>query len=799
MSDGTGTPFGKYELLERLGAGGMAIVYRARYVAAPGITKPVVIKRVLREYAEEASFVEMFIHEARICVGLNHGNIVQVFDFGQVDGEYFLAMELVDGQPLSRVLKKATAMGMAQLPPPLAVGIAMELCKGLHHAHTRTDEKRRPLGVVHRDVSPDNVLISYEGEVKITDFGIAKAQLVGQPKTQSGVMKGKYRYFSPEQARTVPNLDARSDVYAVGVLLYVMLCGRMPAEGEEGAVLQRVIRGQLTPPQELNPDLDEELVHILAEALATDRNARTPDAEALYLQLSQWASVKTPLFPVHTLKHLMGLLYESELTAMDRPPQFPARLREQVALWSRSRRKVVPKTDTLPAVAWPGSAPAASVRPAPRGPKAEPSRPVRRASRPEQRVAAAPQAPARPSQADDTLEVTMDVTVPPSAKPVAPSHKPVPEPAPEPYARVTGALMGVPAYWFIIVGVLVLAGVGFKALSVLRSPPLMIVSEPPGARVSLDRKEQGVTPLEVEGVSRKEPHTVELSLPGRKTWSGRFQAGMLGEQLQVILEPLKPVAVTKAPEVVAPSGPAASTRVSTDGVPAKFLLEESWHVFSAVARSLREPLDEKRTYSVWLSGSFTGEAPVSEQDMQRGLRSEPIHSTQVYVFLEGTEVSPQERLIMLSATPHTVASAQGLDAFVLGGTSAERNVDQELTLHVRDTVSKKVVHRRLDTRQFSKVVAPESRYTVRQLDAAVSYTVDIRAHEGAQASALAMLVVPGAGGAVEVTGQGAGDFRYALPPGRYTVRGARELWFVLPRWQHEGGPVQMEVSVNSDH
>ncbi|MBN1206053.1 MAG: serine/threonine protein kinase, partial [Myxococcaceae bacterium] len=148
----------------------MATVYRARYTAAPGITKSVVIKRVLDVYAENPSFVEQFIQEARISVGLNHGNIVQVFDFGQVEGEYFLAMELVEGQPLSRALKRAQSLGLAQLPAPLAVNVAIEMCKGLHHAHTRIDERGRPLGLVHRDISPDNVLISYEGEVKISDF-----------------------------------------------------------------------------------------------------------------------------------------------------------------------------------------------------------------------------------------------------------------------------------------------------------------------------------------------------------------------------------------------------------------------------------------------------------------------------------------------------------------------------------------------------------------------------------------------------------------------------------------------------
>ena len=337
LNDTPVTPFGKYELLERLGMGGMAIVYRARYTAAPGITKSVVIKKVLDVYAENPSFVELFIHEARISVGLNHGNIVQVFDFGQVNGEYFLAMELVEGQPLSRVLKKAQAMQLSKLPAPLAVNIAIEMCKGLHHAHTRADENGRPLGLVHRDISPDNVLISYEGEVKISDFGVAKAQLAGRPETEAGMVKGKYLYFSPEQALG-EELDARSDVYAVGVVLFKMLCGRLPAEGPEIAVMQRIVQGRLTPALQLNPDLDPALVDLLQEAMALKREDRIPSAEALQHQLSHWMATRAPLFPAHTLKHMMGLLYETELTALGRPPQVAQRFREQMARWSATQR-----------------------------------------------------------------------------------------------------------------------------------------------------------------------------------------------------------------------------------------------------------------------------------------------------------------------------------------------------------------------------------------------------------------------------------------------------------------------------
>ncbi|SEU34623.1 serine/threonine-protein kinase [Stigmatella erecta] len=533
MSDGTVTPFGKYELLERLGAGGMAVVYRARYTAAPGISKPVVIKRVLGHYAEDPAFVEMFVHEARISVGLNHGNIVQVFDFGQVGDEYFLAMELVDGQPLSRLLKKAEALGLAQLPPPLAVNIAIEMCKGLHHAHTRTDERGRPLGLVHRDISPDNVLVSYEGEVKISDFGIAKAQLAGRPVTESGVVKGKFRYLSPEQACAEKELDARSDVYAVGVVLYRMLCGRLPTEGHEYAVMHRIVEGRLTPPRELNPGLEEELVQILQEALATDREARIPDMEALHLRLSQWTAAMAPMFPVHTLKHLTALLCEDELTARGRPPQLPPKFREQVARWS-SQQQRKPRPPQEPPTPWPGTPAAGSARPET---ASEATRPVRRVARAEPRKAWG-----RPEGALDgeTRELAPVVREAPGrrASPAASAVAP-----PDGYAKAVGVLMNLP-HWRLLAAGAVLAVMLFKiavAYFGWGTPPLVIRSDPPGALVSVDHTFKGTTPLELPDVSRGEPHTLELTRQGMKVWSRRFEPGTLSERLDVTLEPVNPL------------------------------------------------------------------------------------------------------------------------------------------------------------------------------------------------------------------------------------------------------------------
>jgi Protein kinase domain len=277
--------FGKYLLLKRLGAGGMAETWLAERQAQQGVRKRVVIKRILPHRAEQPGFVEMFIEEAKISATLSHANIAQVFDFGDVGGEYFIALEHVDGLPLDALMRAAGTLGYWHLPYPIAMLIAIDACKGLHHAHTRTDETGQLLGIVHRDVSPDNLVISAEGETKVLDFGVAKAAFEGRSETDPGIVKGKHLYMSPEQAVADP-LDARSDVYAMGIVLYQMLCGARPYGGGTVAAMQAVAAGRYVPPLVANPDLPEPLAALLERALAFDRQQRTPSAQALQEELS---------------------------------------------------------------------------------------------------------------------------------------------------------------------------------------------------------------------------------------------------------------------------------------------------------------------------------------------------------------------------------------------------------------------------------------------------------------------------------------------------------------------------------
>ncbi|MBN8228596.1 protein kinase [Corallococcus macrosporus] len=339
-----GDVFGRYELVSWLGRGGMAETWRAQLVGDAGVTKPVLIKKVLPEYANDEAFISMFISEARISATLSHGNVAQVFDFGRVDGEYFLAMEFVDGQPLHRVLKRAMKSELGALPIPVAVFIAMEMCRGLHYAHTRTDSTGRPLGIVHRDISPDNVLLGYEGQVKIVDFGIAKAQLLRGFKTAPGVVKGKYLFFSPEQARG-EDVDARTDVWATGVVLYELLCGKLPVEGPPHVVMMRVARGEIPAPSVLRPELPQELNDIVRKALTPDREQRFESSHAFGDALAGFLYSNFPRFSSMTIAHLLRVLFRGDLANEGRELSVPGSFLEELKAW---RAQAAPEEAVTP-------------------------------------------------------------------------------------------------------------------------------------------------------------------------------------------------------------------------------------------------------------------------------------------------------------------------------------------------------------------------------------------------------------------------------------------------------------------
>lgn len=262
---------GKYTLLDRIAAGGMAELHRALISGEHGFEKLIAIKRLLPHLADEEAVVTSFIDEAKLAALLQHRNIVQIYDFGSMEGTYFIAMEYLSGKDLHALLKSCSETGR-RLGVEHAVFIALQVCEGLDYAHRLKDLQGTPLHIIHRDVSPQNVFIHYDGEVKIIDFGIAKA--AGQStKTQWGMLKGKVAYMSPEQAQGVP-IDHRSDIFATGILLYEMVTGVRMFSGEAMEVLSKVREAQFAPPETMAPDLPPELFGILHRALAADPEKR---------------------------------------------------------------------------------------------------------------------------------------------------------------------------------------------------------------------------------------------------------------------------------------------------------------------------------------------------------------------------------------------------------------------------------------------------------------------------------------------------------------------------------------------
>lgn len=277
MSDELPARLGRYQILRRLGTGGMAEVFLAKTTGAEGIEKVLVVKRVLPSFARSAKFISMFVDEAKVAMRLNHPHVVQVYAFEQERREFLLAMEFVDGIDLGRLVAGARRTG-GRLPYELAAKIVADVAKGLDYAHKRKDEAGEPLEIVHRDVSPQNVLITYDGVVKVADFGIAKAKLVSE---ETGVIKGKFAYMSPEQARG-ERVDRRSDVYSMGVLLAELLMNRAMYPGQHGLdVLDQVRDGKLTLPAEVDPDVPVELQAVVAKATARQREDRFESARAL--------------------------------------------------------------------------------------------------------------------------------------------------------------------------------------------------------------------------------------------------------------------------------------------------------------------------------------------------------------------------------------------------------------------------------------------------------------------------------------------------------------------------------------
>ena len=484
--------FGRYTLLALLGKGGMGELYLGRLDGVAGWEKDVAIKKVLPHLSGDDEFLKRFIDEAKIAVTLSHGNIVSVFDLGQVDGELYIAMEFVDGWDLRQIIKFLRAKG-DHVPDRLAAHLCAEICKGLAYAHERNDADGQPLGIVHRDVSPSNILVSKGGEVKITDFGIATAA-TKLGRTVTGQLKGKFNYMSPEQALG-KKIDARSDVFSVGVVLYELLTGERPFEGDSDMdTLARVQKGDRPTIDELRPDLPERWVEVVEKALAHSMDDRFVDAEALHVELVRLNVEDTgPVTSRELGKYLVGTEVPQRMSTSKSGPGLDTLLNQQLEGMLFD----------------PGSSPSGSdVRLRQRkdsdgfettmdyAPERIDSQPARTPGRVEETITQTP-------------SVT-DVSIPRAEQPISDELRAVfsevVDAANAPADEAARRKVGIPLWLAVGALLLVVAGAAFGIGMLLRPTEIAIEAAPPGAAVYVDDEHVGASPITVE----VEPGTHEV-------------------------------------------------------------------------------------------------------------------------------------------------------------------------------------------------------------------------------------------------------------------------------------------------
>lgn len=305
---------GDYDILGLIARGGMAEIYKAKKKGVKGFEKVLAIKKILSGYGQDDKYIEMFVDEAKIAAELTHPNIVQIYDLGKKDDYYFIAMEYVQGKDLRLILKRISSRDRV-FPEELSVYLTIKVLEALNYAHSAKDSRGRNLDIVHRDISPPNIMISYGGEVKLTDFGVSKATIKVH-QTLSGALKGKLLYMSPEQARAERDIDHRSDLYSVGIILFELLTGqKLFMETSEMKVLKRVQQGQITQPSETGVAIDPELERILLKSLSLEREERYQSASDMLSDLEAYLLSRYDHIPGYLhLAHFMNDLFGEDMS-----------------------------------------------------------------------------------------------------------------------------------------------------------------------------------------------------------------------------------------------------------------------------------------------------------------------------------------------------------------------------------------------------------------------------------------------------------------------------------------------------
>jgi serine/threonine protein kinase len=314
--------FGPYKLVDRVAVGGMAEVFKAKRTGVEGFEKVVAVKRILPHLSDNKEFLDMFVDEAKMVAGLTHPNIVHIFDLGRIDRSYYIAMEYVHGRDLRTIQKRAREKGL-RLPLDLSLRVVSQVCAALEYAHRKKDESGLPMEIVHREVSPQNILISFEGEVKLVDFGIAKAATKAS-STDRGALRGKVLYMSPEQAWGRP-IDRRSDVFSLGIVLYELVTDTKPflAAGTEVTILEMVRQCVVTPPREINGRVPEALDRVIMKALAREPDDRYEDAGQMQRGLERILRERPPV-TARDLARFLELLFDRSEREEGEPADRPA-------------------------------------------------------------------------------------------------------------------------------------------------------------------------------------------------------------------------------------------------------------------------------------------------------------------------------------------------------------------------------------------------------------------------------------------------------------------------------------------
>lgn len=307
--------FGKYLLLEKIAMGGMAEVFLAKSSGVQGIGKFLAMKRILPQYSANEDFINMFTEEAKICVNLSHSNIAKIYEFGVEQGQFFIVMELIEGKNLRQILSRLGKEKRQGFSVDQAVYIAKEVAAGLDNAHRCLDDSSgKPLNIIHRDMSPQNIMVSFEGEIKVVDFGIAKAESEKE-ETKAGTLKGKFSYMSPEQA-SGEKIDMRTDIYSLGIVLWELLANkRLFTSSSELNTLKKIREGKIPPISKINPKVPEELERIVNIALAKDASNRYQTCAEFYKDLNRFLNRFYPDFSSHDYSIFVKSLYADEVLA----------------------------------------------------------------------------------------------------------------------------------------------------------------------------------------------------------------------------------------------------------------------------------------------------------------------------------------------------------------------------------------------------------------------------------------------------------------------------------------------------